>query len=267
MVVDGEIQLEALGVRGVRIRVAGRRRVGWQDAGRLVTVVLRGVEGCRGGGRGGWSKQRGAGGRHGGWQGRKEGPLRGKKAEEGGLGGWLVMHCANSPRRGHVTRTPGLSLIAPRRNVGHTVPTKHCTLHLTAGFPSASSGQGGGGGGRGVPSEAPSGASSRSSWSFALCPPTTMLLALSVLLLFRIDAPVLRRRVFQSDLSRQKKRRENDLYLFLGRAFDSVFGDVGRGGATFRRSFLGLLCLDRGGEIGGQDPSRMGQKSLKKQHC
>ncbi|KYM79250.1 hypothetical protein ALC53_10416 [Atta colombica] len=58
---------------------------------------------------------------------------RGRKGvEKGGLGGWLVMHCANSPRRGHVTRTPGLSLIAPRRNVGHTVPTKHCTLHLTS---------------------------------------------------------------------------------------------------------------------------------------
>lgn len=47
-----------------------------------------------------------------------------RRWRKGGLGGWLVMHCANSPRRGHVTRTPGLSLIAPRRNVGHTVPAK-----------------------------------------------------------------------------------------------------------------------------------------------
>lgn len=133
MVVDGEIQLEALGVGGVRIRVAGRRRVGWQDAGRLVTVVLRGVEGVVEAERRRRQTRRLAG--------TEGGPAAGKKAEEGGLGGWLVMHCANSPRRGHVTRTPGLSLIAPRRNVGHTVPTKHCTLHLTAGFPSASSGQ------------------------------------------------------------------------------------------------------------------------------
>ena len=98
--------------------------MGWQDAGRLVTVVLRGVEGMVE------------------TEGRRRQTRRtgreGKEVEEGGLGGWLVMHCANSPRRGHVTRTPGLSLIAPRRNVGHTVPTEHCTLHLTS-FPTGTS--------------------------------------------------------------------------------------------------------------------------------
>lgn len=83
----------------------------------------------------------------GGYRGRVE-ESRQKEVEEGGLGGWLVMHCANSPRRGHVTRTPGLSLIAPRRNVGHTVPTKHCTLHLSS-FRRTSARPDGGGGERG----------------------------------------------------------------------------------------------------------------------
>jgi len=88
----------------------------------LVRTVLRGVEG-----RARRRMTEAVGGYRG-----SGGEPRQKEVEEGGLGGWLVMHCANSPRRGHVTRTPGLSLIAPRRNVGHTVLTKHCTLHLTS---------------------------------------------------------------------------------------------------------------------------------------
>lgn len=104
----------------------GRMQDGWL---RWCCGVSRGRPARRGAGGGGERDSAG-----GGWP--------GKKAEEGGLGGWLVMHCANSPRPGHVTRTPGLSLIAPRRNVGHTVPTKHCTLHL-ASFRSASSAAGG----------------------------------------------------------------------------------------------------------------------------
>lgn len=106
---------------GCARRVDEKWRVGYQDTRRLARMVLRGVEGCAGG----WRRQSEDTGD------RVE--SRGRKGvEEGSLGGWLVMHCANSPRRGHVTRTPGLSLIAPRRNVGHTVPTKHCTLHLTS---------------------------------------------------------------------------------------------------------------------------------------
>lgn len=84
-----------------------------QDAGRLVTVVLRGVEGAvEAEGRGGGLAREGGGA-------GGEPPKREEERRRVALGGWLVMHCANSPRRGHVTRIPGLSLIdrVPREGV------------------------------------------------------------------------------------------------------------------------------------------------------
>lgn len=161
-----------------------------QDAGRLVTVVLRGVEGAvEAEGRGGGLAREGGGA-------GGEPPKREEERRRVALGGWLVMHCANSPRRGHVTRIPGLSLIAPRRNVGHTVPTKHCTLHLTSGFPRRIlAGQ------AGVAFHQPRPRANQLILRGVLpCEHST-----SSFLGFTL---LLRRRVFQSDLSRQRRRKE-----------------------------------------------------------